>query len=244
ILKEINEETARYCILASLLGTRADGEMLRRKLKLSRGRIWDHTKQAQSKLIPVLKRKASRACHDEELERMYRAFSACLEFLEEQYSVSMYIEHDFILDTDQTILINAGISENSLPKKMYDKLLVDRLPGTDILSVKSFGSGDALSTTTDDVQNLQREIEELRELVYSMNQSIAIQSWEIDPEMETEKFTIHMENGESVGESVGPTEQSSEENESRKIRCVSIVIVVIMIVIVGGIVGILMGVLD
>ena len=35
-----------------------------------------------------------------------------------------------------------------------------------------------------------------------------------------------------------------QENESRKIRCVSIVIVVIMIVIVGGIVGILMGVLD
>jgi hypothetical protein len=33
-------------------------------------------------------------------------------------------------------------------------------------------------------------MEDLHELIYSMNQSIAIQAWEIDPDMETEKFTI------------------------------------------------------
>lgn len=37
-------------------------------------------------------------------------------------------------------------------------------------------------------------MDDLHELIYSMNQSIAIQAWEIDPDMETEKFTIAIGN--------------------------------------------------
>lgn len=35
-----------------------------------------------------------------------------------------------------------------------------------------------------------REIDDLKDMIYSMNQAIAIQTWEIDPDMETEKFSI------------------------------------------------------
>ncbi|WAQ98795.1 hypothetical protein MAR_023168 [Mya arenaria] len=152
ILTDLNEETARYCILASLLGTRTDCDLLRRKLKMARLRMWDHAKQAQIKLIPVLKR--SRSGLNEDLERMYRAFSACLEYLEEQYFTTLLVQAEFTIQSELDVLIHAGMSENPLSKKQHDKLVVDRLPGTDILSVKSFGSGDVLSTGVD--ENLQR----------------------------------------------------------------------------------------
>ena len=35
-----------------------------------------------------------------------------------------------------------------------------------------------------------REISDIHELVYSINQSIAIQTWEVDPDLETDKFTV------------------------------------------------------
>lgn len=56
ILTELNCEAANYCILASSIGTKADGDLLRCKLRLSRVRAWDHAKHAQNKIIPVLRR--------------------------------------------------------------------------------------------------------------------------------------------------------------------------------------------
>lgn len=54
------------------------------------------------------------------------------------------------------MFIHAGLSTNALPKKTYDKLVVDKLPGTDILSVKSFGSSDNLTGDKEDMLNLQK----------------------------------------------------------------------------------------
>ncbi|XP_045216735.1 regulator of G-protein signaling 9-binding protein B-like isoform X2 [Mercenaria mercenaria] len=244
ILTELNNEAANYCILSSSLGTKTDGDLLRRKLRLSRIRAWDHAKRAQNKLIPVLRRNLIRSECTEELERMYRAFSACLEFLEQQYLITLLLQTNFNSLKDDKILINSGLSENSNNKKCHDKHFIDHLASSDALSVKSVGSNDLHPTDTDDLQIIQKEMDDLHELIYSMNQSIAIQAWEIDPDMETEKFTIAIENEVSVAESLANTENFTEDPDNRKIRCVSIVIVTIMLIIVGGIVGILMGLLD
>lgn len=254
ILKELNFEAANYCILASSLGTKADGDLLRRKLRMSRIRAWDHAKHAQNKLIPVLRRNLIRSECSEELERIYRAFSACLEFLEQQYLTTLLLYVNFTSTKDDDILINAGFLEAPSLKKCNDKLVAEHLTGSDALSIKSFGSSDLRNTELEDILIIQKQMDDLHELIYSMNQSIAIQAWEIDPEMETEKFTVAIDNETSIAETVGNTETYSEnltfnilrwlDPDNRKIRCVSIVIVTIMLIIVGGIVGILMGLLD
>ncbi|XP_060564409.1 regulator of G-protein signaling 9-binding protein B-like isoform X2 [Ruditapes philippinarum] len=243
ILSELNHEAATYCLLSSSLGTKTDGDLLRRKLRLSRIRAWDHAKRAQNKLIPVLRRNLIRSECTEELERMYRAFSACLEFLEQQYLITLLLQLNFDSMKDDQIFINSGLSETPCGKKFTDKLAVD-LTNSDVLSIKSMDCNDVRASETDDVLIIQKEMEDLHELIYSMNQSIAIQAWEIDPDMETEKFTIAIENEASVADSLANTENYTEDPDNRKIRCVSIVIVTIMLIIVGGIVGILMGLLD
>lgn len=56
ILSRLNEEAARYCLLASVLGTRSDNDKFRRRLRTTRSRVWEHVTQAHNKLIPILKR--------------------------------------------------------------------------------------------------------------------------------------------------------------------------------------------
>jgi len=68
----------------------------------------------------------------------------------------MHINVLLWLSPERSGLISAGLSDNPLPKKAYDKLVVDRLPGTDILSVKSFGSADVMSSGVEEIHTLQR----------------------------------------------------------------------------------------
>ncbi|KAL4227829.1 regulator of G protein signaling 9 binding protein [Mactra antiquata] len=243
ILIELNQEAAHYCMLASSLGTKNDGDSLRKKLRLSRTRAWEKAKKAQQSIMPVLRRRLARSECSEELERMYRALSACLEFLEQQYFTTLLLQMDFIICKGN--FINSGLSETPNRKKCYtNELALENPTANECLSVTSVGSTDIRNSDTEELVGLQREIEDLHDLVYSMNQTIAIQAWEIDPDIETEKFALAIDNESSAVESVREPSTETVETDNRKIKCVSIVIAAVLLLIIGGIVGILMGLLD
>lgn len=237
ILIELNHEAARYNSLLMGLGTHIDCHSLRRQLKQTRARVWDRARDAKRKLIPLLRKKNIKIETSEALERMYRVLSACLEFLEEQYQVTLLIQIQFSLFPGPTNgpqnFINTGMSETALPKKVPDP--GDRDSG---ISRSSLREGEQ-----EEINSIQKQITDLHNIVFEMNQSIAIQPWEVEPELETDKFTGD-DQEETCGSSIVDITSTTSNNDHRRIRCVSVTILTVIVIIIGGIVGILMGLLD
>lgn len=239
ILIELNHEAARYNSLLMGLGTHIDCHSLRRQLKQTRVRIWDRAKDAKRKLIPLLRKKNMKIETSEALERMYRVLSACLEFLEEQYQVTLLIQIQFSLfsgpNNGPSNFINTGMSETALPKKVHD-------PG-DRESASHMRSSVLREGEQEELNSIQKQITDLHNIIFEMNQSIAIQPWEVEPELETDKFTGD-DQDDTCGSSIVDMASTTSNNDHRRIRCVSVTILTVIVIIIGGIVGILMGLLD
>lgn len=235
ILIELNHEAARYNSLMMGLGTHIDCQSLRKQLKQTRVRVWDRARDAKRKLIPLLRKKNVKMESSEPLERMYRVLSACLEFLEEQYNVTLLIQIQFSLFSGPNTLINTGMSETALPKKVHD-------PG-DRESGFSARSSELRDGEDEELTSIQKQITDLHNIIYEMNQTIAIQPWEVEPDMETDKFTVD-DNEDTCGSSIVDMASTTSNNDRRRIRCVSVTMLTVIVIIIGGIVGILMGLLD
>lgn len=235
ILIELNHEAARYNSLMMGLGTHIDCHSLRKQLKQTRIRVWDRARDAKRKLIPLLRKNNVKMETSEALERMYRVLSACLEFLEEQYQVTLLIQIQFSLFAGPNTFINTGMSETALPKKVHD-------PGDRESSCNARSSG-LRDGEEEEINSIQKQISDLHNIIYEMNQSIAIQPWEVEPDMETDKFTVD-DNEDTCGSSIVDMASTNSNNDRRRIRCVSVTILTIIVIIIGGIVGILMGLLD
>ncbi|KAL5005154.1 hypothetical protein ScPMuIL_018610 [Solemya velum] len=230
IILELNQETARYCTLVVGLGASQDSCILRDELKRSRLRVHDLAKLNKMKLIPLLKNKLLGGEDLRELERLHTIFSACLELMEIQLKRTAHLQRIFPLHSGTTVLINTGFSECIISKhtassEQLDNSLLDR----GLIEKEDFGC-------------LEREINELREMVFDINQTIPIQPWAIEPDIETDRYNTDKSTA-SNSSSMDVTTVTSRDRKRR--RCVCVVIFVMTAVIISAsIVGVCLGVLQ
>lgn len=171
-MTELNHLTAVYCTLVVCLGSTQDSDDLREELKSMRTQAIELARANRLKLIPSLRNKLLCPEDVKELEKIYNMFSSCLEYFEIQLVKTLYIQREFPLHTELPGLINTGWTE---PFSLFKKqsVTVESLDNT---------QADRRDAETEEIKILEKDISDLQELLYNINNLIAVQPWEVEPE--------------------------------------------------------------
>ncbi|KAG7156497.1 Regulator of G-protein signaling 9-binding protein-like [Homarus americanus] len=231
-IRELNRETSSYRHLAVGLGGSGDCDQLREELKRSRRRAQDLAREAKNKLSPhLLEADTVRP----EVARLWRILFCCIRVLEQEMLRTLTLQHTFGLHLGPIGLINTGVHEygsshrSGPPGDCLDLSLTDRL---------------ALERA--EVNQLHKELIDLRNLINVMESSLDMKTWILDELTEkqllaaiNEDSNSCQENTESVcseAESVG--EESINTVQRRRCLC-WIVTSVVLVFFLSTVMGIL-----
>ncbi|KAG0726259.1 Regulator of G-protein signaling 9-binding protein [Chionoecetes opilio] len=166
LIRELNRETSNYRHLAVGLGGSGDCEPLRDELKRSRQRGQDLGRQAKNKLNPYL---IETDPVRPEVARLWRILFCCIRVLEQEMLRTLTLQHSFGLHLGPVGLINTGVHEYggshrpALPLEGMEMPLDDR---------------QALERA--EVNQLQKELIELRNLINVMESGLDLKAWTLD----------------------------------------------------------------
>ncbi|XP_033750959.1 regulator of G-protein signaling 9-binding protein-like [Pecten maximus] len=231
IVSELNQETAVYCTLVVYIGGTQDSEDLREELKRIRLRGLELGQLNKLKLVPLLNNTTLSTDDTQELERLYRMFSACLDLLEIQLIKTLALIQAFPLHNGPQVLINTGITEPFLLCK-HTKITVENLDNSNC-------SKTVLEQ--EEIRGLERDVAALHELIYNINQSADINPW-ADFEPPPNKTTAKTLNtSSSITDSADTT---GTTNAVRTQRCVCVVVLTFSAVAISAVViGVVLGVI-
>ncbi|VDI56980.1 regulator of G-protein signaling 9-binding protein-like [Mytilus galloprovincialis] len=172
---ELNHLTAVYCTHVVCLGGSQDSDDLREELKRMRIQAIELARTNRLKLVPTLRNKLLCPEDVKDLEKIYNMFSACLEYFEIQLLKTLFVQREFPLHSDVKILINTGWAEPfSICKK--HTVTLESLDNTQC---------EKKLAETEEIKILEKDISDLQELLYNINNLIAVQPWEVDPDVGT-----------------------------------------------------------
>ncbi|XP_060075830.1 regulator of G-protein signaling 9-binding protein-like [Ylistrum balloti] len=231
IVAELNQETAVYCTLNVYIGSTQDSEALRDELRRIRLRGLELAQLNKLKLVPLLNNTTLSPDDTQELERLYKIFSACLELLETQLIKSLALIKAFPLHNGTKVLINTGTSEPFLLCK-HTKITVENLD-------TSTCSKTLLEQ--EEIRGLKRDVNALHELIYNITQSADINPWadfEPPPSNKTAK-TINASSSIS-----GSADTAVTHNTVRTQRCVCVIVLTFSAVTISAVViGVVLGII-
>ncbi|XP_048736338.1 regulator of G-protein signaling 9-binding protein-like [Ostrea edulis] len=229
LVNDLNHETAQYCTLVVALGGSQDTLDLRDELKHIRQRAFEIARQNKHKLIPALRKK--NVCEEDakHLERLYNMYSACLEMLEVELFQTLRLQKMFPLQSGVHVLINVGTSEPFLGFKSQINI-----------------SEVSIQREADDLNQLERDLTDVRELLFTINQKIAVQPWAADACYN--ENSPHEEDCKSESSSNGSTASSIDitmvEPNTKKKRWLCVVIMTFVAVLLSAaIIGVCLGLL-
>ncbi|KAK3604733.1 hypothetical protein CHS0354_017838 [Potamilus streckersoni] len=231
MVDELNQRTARYTYLLTYIGSSVDSGHLRDEMRKNRQRLWELVKLTKLTIVPALRSKAVKAEIVNELEVTYRTFCAVLAYLEDQFLKALLLQREFPLFTGSCVLIQTGLSDPPLTHKCGNS--------QDMMEVNAF---DNSIQEKEDLRNLERDIEEIHEMRQDVTQAIPIQPWEIEPEIETDKNTSHIQATDTLSKSSENFATIGDERHRRR-RCVSFLLVCLVIIISASVIGVVTGIL-
>ncbi|CAH1795831.1 unnamed protein product [Owenia fusiformis] len=178
-IKELNKETARYCSLVVSLGASHDSITLREELKKSRRKAHELAKSNKSKLLPHL-RKAMKNKHLKEdeisdIEKLWNTFSTCVEVLNNQLHQTLRLQKHFILGS--SVLINTGVQDIWGGKKSQCSSSSDTI-----------ASNSNRSPQHSDLELLENDILEIKEMLLEMHQQVDVKPWAIECDVNTDRY--------------------------------------------------------
>lgn len=220
IVAELNHLTAMYCTLVVCLGGSQDSDDLREELKRMRVQAIELARTNRLKLIPPLRNQL--LCDEDvkELEKIYNMFSSCLEYFVIQLVKTLYVQREFPLHEDVKILINSGWSEPfSLCKKLT--ITVESLDNT---------QSDKKLEEEEEIKLLEKDIRDLQELLYNINNLIAVQPWEVEPETGNTEYSNSGNSSQSSSSST-LNERAGIRGGCRRKKCIILITISSMILI-------------
>jgi hypothetical protein len=228
-LKEFNKETARYYSLSRGLGCSHDTDMLREELRRSRVRAYDLARQNRNRLLPHLR--GLQPKNADQYEKLWNRFASGLDMLYIQLRRSLSIQREFPMHHGHTIFIRTGMIDPMLSRKASISVSIETvdIPGADRRTIEH-----------EEFNILQREVDDLAELLEDMNQRVDVKPWTIEPEIDPSKFDCVS----AASSNYDVILEVFEGDRTRKRRCICLLVVsVISIVIFASVLAVCMALL-
>ncbi|XP_045611951.2 regulator of G-protein signaling 9-binding protein [Procambarus clarkii] len=165
-IRELNRETSSYRHLAVGLGGSGDCDQLREELKRSRRRAQDLAREAKNKLSPYLQEGDTVR---PEVARLWRILFCCIRVLEQEMLRTLTLQHTFGLHLGPIGLINTGVHE-------YGSNHRSAPPGDN----NDLSLSDRLALERAEVNQLHKELIDLRNLINVMESSLDMKAWIMD----------------------------------------------------------------
>ncbi|OWF47536.1 regulator of G-protein signaling 9-binding protein-like [Mizuhopecten yessoensis] len=231
IVVELNQETAAYCTHAVYIGGTQDSEDLREELKRIRLRGLELAQLNRLKLVPLLSNATLGTDDAQELERLYKIFSACLELLEIQLIKTLALVQAFPLHNGTKVLINTGITEPFILCK-HTKITVESLDGS---------TCSKTLMEQEEIRGLERDVNSLHELIYNINQSADINPWADFEPPPNNNAAKTLNTSSSIS---GSADTSATNNAVRTQRCVCVVVLTFSAIAISAVViGVVLGII-
>ncbi|XP_005616832.2 regulator of G-protein signaling 9-binding protein [Canis lupus familiaris] len=172
LLDALNRTTARHHQLALTVGGSADSRALRRELRRTRREAQELAAAARARLTAPLRDRGLGGEERAELERLWAAFSGCLDLLEADMRRALALGSAFPLQAPRRPLVRTGVaggpggpggSARSLRR------LAERDGDGD-------GDGDA---DGDDLRELEREVLQLSDMIRDMEMKVNVPRWTV-----------------------------------------------------------------
>ncbi|XP_072605961.1 regulator of G-protein signaling 9-binding protein [Vulpes vulpes] len=163
LLDALNRATARHHLLALAVGGSADSQALRRELRRTRREAQELAAAARALLTAPLRDRGLRGEERAELERLWAAFSGCLDLLEADMRRALALGSAFPLQAPRRLVRTgaggAGGSARSL------RHLAER---------DGDGDGDG-----DDLRELEREVLQVSDMIHDMEMKVNVPRWTV-----------------------------------------------------------------
>ncbi|XP_064610082.1 regulator of G-protein signaling 9-binding protein-like isoform X2 [Liolophura sinensis] len=207
------------------LGTTQDSDTLRDELKRTRCKICDLARKTSASLVTLVKNNSFNTTELPDLERLYRMFSACLEVVEAQMYRTITLMAAFPLHSANTVLIHTGLTEAVFAHKFCVSLEHLDTPKVDRKVIEK-----------EEMKILQRDVSDIHELLYDINQKMDVKPWATETTLNMDKY----ENAKKTdcpdmdSSSIGDMGQASETGVTGRRRCACFVCISVVIVVVIG----------
>ncbi|XP_065335304.1 regulator of G-protein signaling 9-binding protein-like [Cloeon dipterum] len=219
LVTDLNREVSSHHSLARTLGGSGDNSQLRDELKRARRRAQELTKQARLKLLPALSDQKLNERDKAEIERLWYLYCCCVCILEGDMQRSLSLLRLFSLSGTHATLINTGLHEfGGICAVLHHK------PVATVAAVAAMGGfrppgdpmeGDKVALETAELNQLQKEIVDLREVVPEFqrdcdNSVIDMKEWQQHMEQQNAAAAAAQNNGKTK-EGSENKEQSAED---------------------------------
>ncbi|XP_069959084.1 regulator of G-protein signaling 9-binding protein [Cherax quadricarinatus] len=208
-IRELNRETSSYRHLAVGLGGSGDCDQLREELKRSRRRAQDLAREAKNKLTPHL-HQGERVMG--EVARLWRILFCCIRVLEQEMLRTLTLQHSFGLHLGPIGLINTGVHEYGSSHRS-----VPAVDGTEL------SLSDRLALERAEVNQLHKELIDLRNLINVMESSLDMKAWILDELTEKQLLAAINDDSNSCNSDSACSDAESVGEESvntvRRRRC-------------------------
>ncbi|XP_025078196.1 regulator of G-protein signaling 9-binding protein-like [Pomacea canaliculata] len=196
----LSKEIALFCNLSMGLGGVSDSDRLRDELRQSRDRACALAHENKIILLPLLKSTRKSSDTRGELERLYRLYSACLEFFEIQLLKVRSLLALFPLHTETCLFINTGIAD---PLSILSRATTCASKDSPFRRRRSSDDQKFVTKEKDELERIKKEAANIQEILYNVSSTVDIPPWEI---IETTK-----QNGRSRSTSPDPSAGRQKE---------------------------------
>ncbi|PVD19399.1 hypothetical protein C0Q70_19887 [Pomacea canaliculata] len=172
----LSKEIALFCNLSMGLGGVSDSDRLRDELRQSRDRACALAHENKIILLPLLKSTRKSSDTRGELERLYRLYSACLEFFEIQLLKVRSLLALFPLHTETCLFINTGIAD---PLSILSRATTCASKDSPFRRRRSSDDQKFVTKEKDELERIKKEAANIQEILYNVSSTVDIPPWEI-----------------------------------------------------------------
>ncbi|XP_048402675.1 regulator of G-protein signaling 9-binding protein [Stegostoma tigrinum] len=172
LLDALNKVSACYRHLVICAGGSSDSQNLREELKKTRQKAQVLAIANKAKLTTILKDKTISKDDRAEFERLWVVFSTCMEILEIDMRKALDLGQKFPLNLPTKHLIQTGMVGGT------------SAVAARAMSVQNMKYEEGNDIDTVDLNNLEQDINEIREIMYDMEMKVNVLQWTVEAKQE------------------------------------------------------------
>ncbi|KAK1330339.1 hypothetical protein QTO34_010528 [Cnephaeus nilssonii] len=167
LLDALNKATACYHHLVLTIGGSADSQNLREELQKTRQKAQELAVATGAPLTTALRDKGMGAEERTEFERLWVAFSGCLDLLEADMRRALALGTAFPLHAPRRPLVRTGVAGGAAGVAAR------------ALSARTLRHGAERNFDVDDLRELERDILQVGEMIYDLETKVNVPRWTV-----------------------------------------------------------------
>nr|XP_056718540.1 regulator of G-protein signaling 9-binding protein [Euleptes europaea] len=168
LLDALNKVAACYRHLVLTVGGASDSQNLREELKKTRQKAQELAVANRNQLTAALRDKAVSKPDRAEYERLWVLFTSCMELLETDMRRALELGHEFPLHVPRRHLVQTGMSGGTSGVAAR------------AMSVQNMKYEAERNIDVVDLQDLEKEIHQVGEMVYEMEMKVNVPQWTVE----------------------------------------------------------------